>query len=345
MTATIPAATRASLFNLVIYAKKDQREEYLQNLIKNTVRKYPCRIIFILEGSEGNFLNTTVSEIKPDGGRNPIFCDIINIEVSGTHLERIPFVILTHLLADRPVYLLWCDDPSKKNPVSLQLENCASRTVFDSESAEHMSDFAKTLLTLHDTAMCDIGDLNWARCAPWRALFAQTYNSPERLLSLQQTKHIEIIYNTTPSNQTIHTKIIATYFQAWLAIKLGWHYETVLGSKSDLSFRYQTEHGSVDVRLSPGRRENLPPGRIIQIELTSDHTEHMVFARSSAYPNKIAIQRTVSNFCEMPVYHMFDKEGIGRSMTVEIYSQGTSESFLKVLKLIAQYPYGVISSC
>lgn len=341
---TLTAPIRASLFNLIIYTKKEGKEEYLQKLVKNIVRKYPCRVIFITEFGEGNFLNSSISEMQPNTqSHTPIVCDIINMDVAGDHLERVPFAILSQLLADRPVYLLWGDDPTKESSIAYALENCATRTVFDSARSDYTTDFAKTLLYLHDNVTCDIGDLNWARGAPWRSLFAETFNSKERLSFLQKARDIQIVYNTGTAYPTPHAKIKSVYFQAWLAIKLGWRFEAVLGSGNEIAFRYQSDNDPIRVVLTPGKRDDLPSGRIIQIEISSDHTEHMLFSRAPNHPNKVAIQRTTTTFCEMPVYHMFGKEDIGRSMIFEIYSQGTSNSFLSVLQLLSKYPREVVT--
>lgn len=338
--------TRASLFNLVIYAKRHQREEYLHKISQNIVKKYPCRIIFITEfdKSEGDFLRTFVSSVAPNGGNNPISCDIINFEVAGSYLERIPFVILPHLHVDRPVYLLWGIDPTLQNPLSFNLENYITRTVFDSETAEHMSDFAKALLNFHETMRCDIGDLNWARSAPWRALFALTFNTAERFRCLQKAKKIQMNYNLPRSATLSHHKIQATYFQAYLAVKMNWEFDAVLGTKEDLCFKYKTSSGPIEIGLSPSRREDLAPGRIVSVDIISHEGDHILFNRDATHPQNIMIQRSTPLICEIPVHQTVDKEGAGKSLIYEIYSQDTSESFLKTLKLISKYQHGVICS-
>lgn len=339
-------AMSASLFNLVIYAKRHQREEYLHKISNNIVKKYPCRMIFITEfdNSEGDFLRTSVSAAMPGGNNNPISCDIINFDVSASYLERIPFLILPHLHVDRPVYLLWGIDPSIQNPISFKLENYITRTVFDSETAEHMTDFAKTLLSFHQSLMCDIGDLNWARSAPWRALFAQTFNTAERFRCLQKAKKIQIHYNL-PQNQVLsHHKIQATYFQAFLAVKLNWEFTTVLGTKEDICFKYKSESGPIEITLSPTNRQDLAPGRIVSVEIISCEGDHIFFDRDTLHPQNIMIKRTTPLICEIPVHQTIDKEVAGKSLIYEIYSQDTSDSFLKTLKLISKYQHGVICS-
>lgn len=339
-------AIRASLFNLVIYAKKNSREEYLQKIARSVIRKFPCRIIIITEAedSKESYLKTSVSDLKPDNRNSSVFCDILNFEVCGEHRNRIPFVVIPNLLADLPVYLLWGDDPSKRDPIALELENYATRTVFDSEVTEHMTDFAKALLDLHSSVSCDIGDLNWARLSPWRSLFVHTFNAPDKLKCLQEAKEIRLTYNTFSTEQFCHNKIQATYFQAWIAIKLKWSYEASLGTKEALCFKYKSSYGPITVTLVPGKNEQVLPGRLLKLEIFSHHNEHMIFDKNTQNPQQITIHHSTPYHCEMPAYYLLDKEIAGKSMIHEIYSQGTRESFIEILKLITQYNPGMICS-
>lgn len=337
----------ASLFNLVIYAKKDNREDYLQQIAKIVVNKFPCRIIFITEFPEGkeDFFRTYVSEIEPSKG-NSVFCELINFDVSGPKSkERLPFVVLPHLLSDLPVYLLWGDDPAKNDPISLNLEHFATRTIFDSESAIHLCLYAKTLLDLYEKTNSDIGDLNWARSEAWRALFSHAFNSDEKFRVLARAKELKITYNAIESINFSHHKIQAAYFQAWIASRLKWNYEgALISSPSEVCFKYHSNTGSILVRLSPGKYTNLPPGRILSADLISYDNEHMIFERDRQNPENVKILHTTSLHCEMPVHYLLDKEVSGRSVISEIYSQGTKESFLEVLQLITKVPEGIVCS-
>lgn len=334
----------ASLFNLVIYVKKDLREDYLQKIAKTIIKKYPCRMIFITEFEQTNndFLRAYVTDIKPDEN-STIYCEMINFEVSGSFKERIPYALLSHLLPERPVYLLWGDDPLKKDPVILKLENRATRTIFDSESSENIVDFAKLILGHQKTVFCDIADLNWARTSSWRDLFANTFNAPERLKALESAKEIQIVYNTKETQNFCHTKIQSIYFQGWLASKLGWQFETVLGSNEELSFKYATDCGGATLTLSPGKQEDLAPGRILSTELYSHHGDRISFSRDRLDSNQIAIHHCSPDICDMPFHYRFNQEMSGRSMMREIYNQGTDPSFLKVLELITSCNQGMLA--
>jgi len=340
------SVTNTSLFNLIIYAKNISRQAYQKKIAQSVIKKISCRIILITEDESSNepYLRTFVSDLQPDDGLGTLFCDMINFEVSGTFRERIPFLVIPNLQPDRPVYFLRGDDPSKPDPVATELQKLATRTVFDSEMSASMTDFAKTLLALHATCTCDIGDLNFARFSNWRALFVYTFNDPEKLKTLIDAKDINIIYNNMESKELCHKLIQAIYFQAWIAIKLKWTYEDSTSNNESLSFKYKTSNGFVTINLLPGKFHNEPPGRLLKFEVFSIHKGHLVLEKTKQTPNQVFIHHSTPEICEMPAHYILDKEMAGKSMIHEIYSQGTRSSFIDTLKLITTYKEGSLCS-
>jgi glucose-6-phosphate dehydrogenase assembly protein OpcA len=336
------SSIRASLFNLVIYAKENERKGYLQNIAQSVIKKFPCRIILITESEDSSqsYLKTYVSDLKPDDKGTSIYCDMINFEVAGDHKKRIPFVVNPNLLADLPVYLLWGDDPSKNDPTLSELKELATRVIFDSEASESMNQFSKTLLKFYDKSNCDIGDLNWARLSPWRALFVHTFNDPEKLKTLKESKDIRITYNLITTKQFCHTKIQSIYFQAWIACKLGWKFESILSGKDEIIFKYSSELGLITITLLPGKNELVPPGRLLKFESFSIHNEHLLLEKNRQNMQQMTIRHSTPSHCEMPATFILDKEIAGKSMIHEIYSKGTRESFIEVLNVITSYTEG-----
>lgn len=334
-------ASRASLFTLVILAKHDRRESYLLKIVKNLIKRFPCRILVVTErvDKKQNVLTASVADIQTD---NSIYCEQINFEVSENFRERIPYVIGPHILSDLPVYLLWGENPLEKDPLSLKLENIAARTIFDSETATHMVGFAKRVLEMRADAKCDIADLNWARFEDWRELFASTFNSEATLECLKASSQMTIEYNQRKSHSICHTKIQATYLQAWLATNLGWTFASQKSTEDTLQFFYTHPNGQIEITLKPGLHENLAPGRILSIEIiTCDQaTYHM--KRRFDRPHMVEITHSRTDKCFMPTYHLLDQEHSGQSLIREIYHQETNSHFLKALELISQYQEGAI---
>lgn len=335
---------RASLFNLVIYVKKDMREEYLQKIAKTIISKYPCRMLVVTEheNCDEDFLKCSVSDLIPHENSH-MFCEVIHFEVSESRRDDIPFVVLPHLLPERPVYLLWGDDPLVKDPISIKLENRATRTIFDSEAAANMVDFSNMVLAHQSKVLCDIGDLNWARLSPWRNLFSNAFNNEMEFRCIESAENIHIVYNTKESEYFSHNKIQATYFQGWIATKMGWDLQTVLGTPDELSFKYNAPHGNVSLTLTPGVNNDVAPGRILSTDIEGKDFQKITFEREAKNSNKIAMHHCNNHTCEMPTYYMFSKDMTGRSMIREIYNQGTDPSFLKVLDVIKTCKKGMIS--
>src|SRR5690606_30682390 len=133
--------------------------------------------------------------------------------------EKVPFVLLPHILPDLPIYVIWSEDPSESSTLFSQLQLLATRFIFDSESIKDLSTFAHTLLNFEKTFHCDIADLNWARIENWRLLIGSTFHSEERLNTLKQATEIQIVYNTRET-ATYHTQFQPLYLQGWLATQL-----------------------------------------------------------------------------------------------------------------------------
>lgn len=180
---------RASLFSLILYVQKTEKTAFFQRLMRSVVSKFPCRVILIINDthSKENSLRTSVSSETISEQDLKIFCEIIQIEVAGKLIERVPFLILPHILPDLPVYLLWTQDPSLENAVLPHLEPLANRIIFDSESTKDLQNYSRAVLSLLQRFHCAIGDLNWSALSGWRNIFAQVFNNQESFLS--RAKH------------------------------------------------------------------------------------------------------------------------------------------------------------
>lgn len=305
---------RASLFNLLVVSPKNSRSEYVRQITLKVLQRFPSRVISIAVDPTlpPDYLDANVSLIPGAKGDYDIVCDYISLEVSPQALDKIPFIILPHLLPDLPIYLLRTDNPLTPLPPSL--EKWVTRMIFDSEVAEDLSSFAKTLLTYHQTTGCDIADLSWARTENWRELISSTFYSKERLLALQTQSQITLTYNAHETPFFCHTKIQAIYLQTWLSSQLGNH----------LKFQ-----------LIPAQNPSLPPGTIISLDIITPTQNHFSFSRDPAHPHQIRTIICDVEKCDIPSKYIFTKTQTGLSLVNEIYHTGTSPHFLKVLSYLS----------
>ncbi len=324
---------RACLFNLIIYAKKSQRVGYLNEVAQKIIEKFPCRIIFVTydEACSNQDLQTAVSVMTADEGEYEIACDLIEVEVCNKDHPRVPFVILPHILPDLPIYLVHADDPSLKNPIAERLEHLADRVIFDSESACDLPAFAKAVLEHDERCSADVADLNWARTEGWRGLFASAFKGQSCLDDIKHANKIQIHYNCQESDYLCHTNIQSIYLQGWLAVQLGWTLKKV---GKPLSFHYESEFGSVEVTLHADKMEEVSPGRILSIEIETDHKYHYSFKRNKKCPHHVMIENSSPKFCSLPTIHVLDKDISGQSLVKEICHKGTSTHYTNMLKFL-----------
>jgi hypothetical protein len=94
---------RASLFNLLVVAPKNQRADYVRTITLKVLERFPSRVIFttIDKNLSNDSLNASVSLIP--GASYDVVCDFIELEASKQAQGKIPFVILPHLLPDLPL--------------------------------------------------------------------------------------------------------------------------------------------------------------------------------------------------------------------------------------------------
>ncbi|NGX59784.1 MAG: hypothetical protein KR126chlam3_00941 [Chlamydiae bacterium] len=325
---------RASLFNLIFFTKKKARAQYIREVSQKVIEKFPSRVIFITADTEGDYLNTRVSVLPSSKGEYDISCDFIQIDVAGGHQERVPFVILPHLLPDLPVYVIWGENPEEETALFTQLEKLATRFIFDSESITDLSAFAKQLIDLNQQPHLDVADLNWARMESWRDLLASTFYRPERLEKLRKSSKIQILYNAQETPFTCHTQIQAIYLQGWLSTQLGWKLTKLTNDKGKYTFEYSRDGGKVEILLYPEWYEHLKAGDILSVDLETEDQNHFSFGRNLDLPHHVSMRFSTLEKCDMPLKYIFAKDESGQALVKEIIHRGTSQHFLNLLERI-----------
>lgn len=303
---------RASLFNLIFFAKKNARIEYVHSLVHKVIDKFPSRVLFITQTDQGNDLTTRVSVIPGSSPEADFACDLIEIEASGSSLERIPFLLLPHLVPDLPIITIWADEPAPGNPLFEQLIALSGRMIFDSGVAKDLPKFAKALLAVNKK--CSIADLTWARFENWRKLLSATFYTPERLEQLYRTNKLHIFYNSESKPVLEKADLQALFLQKWLEAELRW------------------KAGSVEVVLTPESQPQLTPGSILSLDLSTSDNCHFSFGRDLHFPNQICMRFSTLVRCDIPLKYIFPKTETGRALVKEIGHQGTSPHFLHLLE-------------
>ncbi len=332
---------RASLFTLIVYLHKGTQANYYQNIIKSVVAKFPCRVILIISdvNADEDSLKTTVSSETIGLGELKIFCEIIQIEVARECIERVPFMVLPHILPDLPVYLLWTQDPIKENAVLPHLEPLADRIIFDSESTTDLQNYSCAVMSLMKCFHCRIGDLNWSALSGWRSLLARVFNNPQSLADLQQCVALKIYYNKKESEHQKHTEIEAAYLQAWLASRLNWKFQTILKVDGNLNLTYRVGSQDIEVTLIPQAKEAELPGQIFEVEIVSLKDEgHYIFKKQ---PNsrQVCIQYSEKDFCQLPECSYLSGTAAGQEIVEEIFYPSSGKHYKNMLEILSLIPW------
>ena len=259
-------------------------------------------------------------------------CDLIEFDVPPAMLNRVPFLVLPHILPDLPVYLLWAEDVEAFPELLRKLAALTHRVIFDSEVAQDLPSFARSALKLQEEGDISLADLNWARLEPWRSLLLLSFSPPEKLEELRQAKQITISYNGSSSHFFCHAKIPPTYLQGWIACQLGWKLTKIEPQGENFLFLYE---GGQQILLKKETLSGLEPGAILSIEITSTKEHTFSFTRSPNLPDQIQIKCSTPSRCELPTYYLFSKRELGQSLVREIYHPGTSAHFITLLKHLA----------
>lgn len=332
---------RASLFNLIIFVQKTERTDHYKNLVKSVVSKFPCRVILIIsdEGIKEGYLRTSVGSETVGEGELQIFCEMIQIEVAGKLIERVPFIILPQILPDLPVYLLWTKDPATESTILPHLEHLASRIIFDSESTNDIQAYSKAVLSLTQRFHCQIGDLNWSILAGWREAVSEVFNSSDAFSALTQAKIIRIHYNRPFSNLYKHSDIEAAYLQAWLASRLNWKFQTFENNEGNIRLSYRRPSGETIILVMPQEESELPSGTILSVEIESlSNKKHYSFKRHPQ-TRQVFIQHSDKERCDLPYCIRLTGHEEGQVIVDEIFYPSGGEHYHDMLETLALIPW------
>ncbi len=333
--------TRASLFNLILYVQKSERLDCFEEMIKSVVSKFPCRVMLIIgdETPNESYLRTSVSSQTIGEGELQIFCEIIRVEVAGSLVERVPFILIPQILPDLPVYLLWTQDPSRESTILPHLEPYADRIIFDSESTHDLQKYAHSVVSLVDRFHCAIGDLNWSAISSWRNIFTQVFDTYESFVNLVQSTLIRIHYNKNTSEFHQHTEIEAAYLQAWIASRLNWKFQTSEITEGNIRLSYKRPTNDVVILLVPQDAKGLPPGTILNVDIECEKNKaHYTFKRHPE-SQQVFIQFSDKDQCALPYCAYLTGTPPGQEIIEEIFYPSTGGHYREMLTVLTSIPW------
>lgn len=329
---------KGSLFTLVIYVREERSVNYFQDLVNTILDKFPCRIIFIQETpSPTPHLLVSVSTVNTGQGGS-VTCDKISIDASPDQLQRIPSLIMPHLIPDLPIYLLWGQNPFEEHTIFPHLRPYASRVIFDSECSDDLSLFCREMQTNLNILKMDIMDINWALVSNWRDVLTQLFDTPEKIEHLRHLKSMVIAYNYNKTDTLHHPEIRAIYLQGWLAGCLQWKYKLTEKFQSNALLTYTSYNNPVVVALSPVAQSDLPPGGIVSVNITTTAGNSYQLVRKINL-SQVLIHVSSKEKCDLPFTLPLPNIHKGLSFIKEIFYSPLGNQYREMLNKINQLDY------
>lgn len=330
---------RASLFNLIFYCKTSPRNEYIRKITQKIIEKFPARIFFITseESDEKIPVKTAISIMSAEQGEYDITCDFIEVSTTRASELDVPFIIMPHIIPDLPIFVVWAEDPSEKSALREELQNIATRFIFDSETTQDLKNFARSILDIKEKSHCEIADLNWARLESWRDLLVAVFSDDSLIAKLKKMHRLTIEYNAQTTPFFCHTKIQSLYLQAWLASRLEWKILSTKVEGDNLQMHYHNPLGDeVSVVIKPQKQSTLPPGLILSVSIEDGEKDHFSFSRGPEAPNQITCSYSSKMECALPTKFLIAKGESGQSLVKEICHKGTSSHYLEIITLLSK---------
>lgn len=317
---------RANLFNLIVVTPLNQRYDQIRALTQKLIEKFPCRIIFVTIDLKSNasYYKSAVSVVFPDEKEPTVACDHIDIALAGNDIEKVPFLILPHLLPDLPVYLLWPQSEKKYSSILKELQTFVHRVIFDSECFDTIYQFASFVCqTKKDFPQIDIADLNWIQLEGYKQCLATEFYAKSRFEKLKQASNISIYYSL--GENQIQDQIQSMYLQGWLSQAMDLtHIKTI---QKDQTIEISYEPG-VTFKII-GQTVDLSFGSIVNVVIQTKKKETFSFSRNLQHPESLKIDIKNPIQCELPYYYLMGK--IESNLSNEITNKGTSSHFLETL--------------
>lgn len=330
---------RACLFNLVIYAEGKEANEELQEFTKHLVDIFPCRIIFINadQAEESNYLRVTTDIVHSQNEDKSalIYCERINIAVGHKQKQRAAFLLLSHLLPDLPIHLLWGGLPTFESPIFKVLSPLAERLIFHSQGCDNLQASSKKLSVTIRNSVPSFVDLNWARLVKWRKIFSSVFSSTEHLEPLCSVLNIEIDYCISDKSPEHHPEILPLYLVLWIASRMRWSFESVERVPTGYSLFFGHQDGQVQCAFRPIRDTNYSSGTIMGLNMVTCTSHSFQFIPSPSSP-KVTVHISLPTRCELPIIMPLSESKQGLTFFKEIFYSHHDRSFDKMLQLLSQ---------
>jgi glucose-6-phosphate dehydrogenase assembly protein OpcA len=325
---------RASLFNLLVVIPDNTQEQRVVSLVSPLFHRFPCRALILVQNSA-----TADAELKTEvaldligEGQSRAASERIYVRFSQAARDQVPFLIMSHLLPDLPVYVLWTGPLALEEPLLAPLQPYLTQILFAPPIMEQLPIYSKALLQMLDHLSGGVSDLQWASCLGWRHVLASAFDDAERFGHLAQIRHLQLLYSSGEGASGDDLRLPCFYVQAWLAAHLGW----LPVRLEEKAIYYATKSGEVKVELIDHPAE-APAGSILNVAGQSANGYRF---ETAAHPSGeyVTFEGESPQICEIPSVFHLPRLAPEQILAKEFFLGTTSTHYRQTLELISHFP-------
>jgi glucose-6-phosphate dehydrogenase assembly protein OpcA len=322
------------LFNIIFYIENESAKNNYQAFLDSLKKKFPCRAIFIVEKADSTQDSLKIEINGNDCQKAKNACDQISIECTEKSKDKVFFLILSYLLADLPIYVIWSQDLVKSHPILEDLKNIATKIVFDPELSNDLKEFSAHVIDHIEHKKCSVTDFAWFNCFGWRELFSSVFDSKERIDQLFHARIIRIKYKSLDPLQNKNDSA-AIYFQAWLAAHMNWKVHDVESIEGNKRISYERFLHDTIVLLIPEKGDESNFGQITSVEIDGPNAVHYLFQQSAKEPF-VRIWISDASSCEIPFQVTLSTPSKEQLVIGDLFRRSTALHYHNMLKLLYQ---------
>ena len=216
------AGIRASLFNLVVFERREE-SGLGDKALAALFGLRPARVLRVEAGHPGRTEAEVSARCSAGGADRAVCFEEIRIRGGEDGLGRDPGCWTPLLIPGVPVHLWWLEPVEQIAPLLGQVEECADRLIVHTSLREEAGDDplqALRFLAGELESIEALSDLAWRRILPLRRWAARLFDPPENREGLEQIERVRLEGGPRGEGWLLFL---------WLAARLGWEAERLEG--------------------------------------------------------------------------------------------------------------------